>query len=106
MIPYPAMQFIAPVFSPQVSDPKAAVQAEFGRLVHAAIINSRFRQMLLTNPQCTIEKGYFGESFHFSNEMKEQINHIRVGTLEEFSSQVLQIVDAPSFAEMAVLHYQ
>jgi hypothetical protein len=89
-----------------VSNARASTQAELGRLIHAAIINTRFRQLLLANPMNIIDRGYLGESFHFPSEMKEQIRNVRAGNLEEFSSRMLQIVEAPSFSEMAVLHYR
>ena len=41
--------------SSAVYDPEAAVKAEFGRLIHAALINQRFRQKLLSNPLSSIE---------------------------------------------------
>lgn len=98
------MQLNTPVITVPNTDPLASTKAEFGRLVHAAIINPRFRQMLLTNPENTIDKGFYGESFHFASEIKEQIKHIQAGTLEEFSARVLEIVETPSIVEMAVLH--
>jgi hypothetical protein len=85
------------------NDPQTSLKAEFGRLIHAAIINTNFRQRLITNPVGTIDRGYFGESFHFPGEVKEQIRHIRAQNLEEFSSRILQIVETPSIAEIVVL---
>jgi hypothetical protein len=86
-------------------DPLAPTKAEFGRLIHAAIINSDFRNQLLTNPLTAIDKGYIGESFQFSSKIREQLRGIQAGTLEEFSSRVLEITETPSIVEMAVPHY-
>ncbi len=104
----PITQFLATesVVQGVVYDPNATVKAEFGRLIHAAIINRTFRDNLLANPARSIENGYCGESFQFPHELKERITLIQAGTLEEFSTQMLQVVDAPCLAEIPVLQYQ
>lgn len=89
-----------------VNNTRAGAQAELGRLIHAAVVNTHFRQLLLANPLNMIDRGYLGESFHFPSEMKEQIRELQAGNLEEFSSRMLKIVEAPSFSEMAVLRYR
>lgn len=85
---------------------RASMQAELGRLIHAALINTRFRQSLLANPISTIEGGYLGEKFHFPRGVMDKMRHIRATNLEDFSSRMLQFVETPSSAEMAVLHYR
>jgi len=95
-----------PVFAGVVYDPNASVKAEFGRLIHAAIINRSFRESLLSNPERSIDNGYCGETFHFPVELKERISSIRVSSLEEFSAQVLQVVDAPCLTKLPVMQYQ
>lgn len=95
-----------PVFHPILYDPEAAVKAEFGRLIHAAIINPNFRKMLLSNPKLSIETGYCGESFQFSPELKNKITLIKAGTLEEFSTQLLEVVTSTNIPELAVANYQ
>ncbi len=104
----PITQFLSTesVVQGVVYDPNATVKAEFGRLIHAAIINRTFRENLLANPVRSIENGYCGESFQFPREFKERITLIKAGSLEEFSNQMLQVVDAPSLAEIPVLQYQ
>jgi hypothetical protein len=105
MTPVLDFRMSLPVTQTPVNTPQASMKAEFGRLIHAAIINKNFRQLLLTNPVNTIDRGYFGESFHFPGEVKEKMRHIRAENLEEFSSRILQIIETPSVAEIAVLHY-
>jgi hypothetical protein len=87
-------------------DPQAAVKAEFGRLIHAALINQRFRQKLLSNPISSIEDGYCGESFHFPPELKEQIQLIHADSLESFSMQLLQTFNSTRVPERVMLRYQ
>ena len=89
----------------QHNDPLTGTKAEFGRLIHAAIINPRFRIQLLSNPLSAVDKGYLGESFQFSGKVREQLSGIQADTLEEFSSRVLEIIETPSLVEMAVPHY-
>jgi hypothetical protein len=94
------------VFSHGAYDPQAAVKAEFSRLIHAALINKRFREMLLVNPLLAIETGYCGESFHFPSELKERIQHIHAETLEVFSAELIQTIDTPSISTQTIYHYR
>lgn len=106
MTPIPVFSFSSPTPQAPKYDSDAALKAEFSRLIHAAIISSHFRDSLLQNPVLTIENGYLGESFQFSSEVKDRIKMIRAGSLEEFSSQVMRVVNTQNISEMAVLHYQ
>jgi hypothetical protein len=106
MTPIPVFSFTSPAPSAVKYDPDAAVKGEFGRLIHAAIINTRFRETLLMNPVCAIEAGYMGESFQFSSDLKDRIGLIKAGTLEDFSTQIMRVVNTSSVSEMAVLQYQ
>jgi hypothetical protein len=105
MTPYSVFQFSSPAPTTPKYDPDAIVKKEFGRIIHAAIINSRFRETLLKNPVFAIENGYLGECFQLSSELKERIQLIQAGTLEEFSSQILSISNPSKIQEMAMLQY-
>ncbi len=70
-----------------------SVQLECSRLIHAAIISKNFRQMLLQNPVKSVETGYCGEKFYFTREEKARIKLIRAATLEEFASQLVQVIE-------------
>jgi hypothetical protein len=93
------------LISAPIYDPEAAIKAEFGRLIHAALINRSFREKLLFNPLRSIEDGYCGESFHFPSELKERIQLIHAESLESFSMQLLQTISSPRVPERAVLHH-
>jgi hypothetical protein len=67
---------------------------ECGRLIHAAVISRRFQKLLLTNPIKTIEEGYCGEKFAFTQAEKQRIRHIRASNLAEFSSQLMQTIES------------
>ena len=84
-------------------DPDDSAKRECSRLIHAAIVNKRFREMLLANPIKSIETGYSGEYFRFSREEKERIKHIQARSLEEFALQLTQVVESPIVSEMAYI---
>jgi len=101
------------VFSPAGSNPAAplldsqeTIKAEFGRLIHAAIINKSFQKTLLSNPNRAIEDGFFGESFQIPGSLKEQIKMMRSKSLAEFSRQVLSMLEDMKQVEVSVSHYQ
>lgn len=96
----------APIIHPKSYNPDAALEAEFGRLIHAAIISPSFKRQLLSNPALSIEQGYCGESFHFPKEIKSRINSIRAGSLEDFSTKLLQVSTASRIKESALASYQ
>lgn len=78
-------------------------QLEFSRLMTAAVVNERFRKMLLRNPGLALASGYGGESFHLANEEKDRVASIRATSLADFANQLAQIQDSlatviPSYA--------
>lgn len=93
-------------YSTTTNDPQSAIYHEFGRLIHAAVINRGFCEMLLANPIQSIERGYKGETFQFSKEIKDRITGIQAASLEEFSAELLRIVNSPVVREVAIAHYQ
>lgn len=84
-------------------DPDDSFKRECSRLIHAAVINKRFCEMLLANPVKSIETGYSGECFSFSREAKERIKRIQARSLEEFALQLVQGVERPVVSEMAYI---
>jgi hypothetical protein len=77
-------------------------QTEVSRLLTAAVINQKFRYLLLTNPADAIDRGYQGEPFRLEREEKERILAIRAGTLADFARQLTDEFDfsypAPTLA--------
>jgi hypothetical protein len=61
---------------------------ELSRLLTAAVVNQRFRQLLLTNPETALASGYNGESFSLANEEKDLILSIRAKSLADFAAQL------------------
>lgn len=84
-----------------IRDNKPDVRAECSRLLHAAVINKRFRESLLSNPLASIEAGYCGEKFQFTREQKERMNDIRATSLEDFAAQLMHVIERPVVCEYA-----
>lgn len=61
---------------------------ELSRLLTAAVINMRFRNLLLSSPQKALESGYNGESFRLAAEDKSQIISIQALSLADFATQL------------------
>lgn len=84
-------------------EPENSSKRECNRLICAAVVNKRFRDMLLANPVKSIEAGYSGEHFSFSRDEKERIRQIQAHSLEEFAFQLMQVVEKPVISEMAYI---
>lgn len=95
------MEHIEPNFPTIRPDPNESVRMECGRLIHAAVINRRFQDMLLTNPIKSIEDGFCGEKFAFTWEEKQRIKLIRANNLADFSNQLMQAVEYPPVIAVA-----
>lgn len=71
----------------------ASRQNEYSRILTAAVINSHFRQLLLSNPGMAISSGFGGEDFHLPKEEKSRVASIHASSLEDFASQLTQSLD-------------
>jgi hypothetical protein len=58
------------------------------RLITAAVINHKFRTLLLTDPSQAVEGGYRGECFNLHPEEKKLVLSIRASSLKEFAAQL------------------
>jgi len=66
----------------------------YSRLIAAAVVNPRFCQHLLENPDKALETGYGGERFYLPTEVRAKVAAIRALTLTDFARQLVQIQDA------------
>jgi hypothetical protein len=64
------------------------VEPEISRILTAAVINSQFRQMLLSNPGQAVETGYAGQQFSLAREDKKCLGSIRATSLADFAFQL------------------
>lgn len=63
-------------------------EREYSRILTAAVVNEKFRKLLLTNPGVAIKNGFGGEAFHLGTDEANRIAAIRVSTLAEFARQM------------------
>jgi hypothetical protein len=73
----------------------ASFEKESSRLLTAAVVNRRFRQMLLTDPERALASGYGGEAFYMRTDERESVSRIRASSLEDFARQLNQIKEVP-----------
>ncbi len=70
--------------------------SEINRLLTAAVVSRRFRQLLLTHPAAALTAGYRGESFHLNADEMRQVMAIRASSLQDFSQQLLRGAETES----------
>lgn len=63
---------------------------ELSRLVVAAVVSQRFRQLLLSDAGEAISKGYNGEKFILERHEREFILSIRADSLSDFAMQLVR----------------
>jgi len=68
-----------------------SASSEYSRILSAAVINSKFREMLLTDPLKAVSCGYSGEQFELDREDKNRLATIRATSLADFAAQLSQI---------------
>jgi len=64
---------------------------EFSRILSAAVINQKFRDLLLNDPDRAVSRGYNGESFNLSSKEKKELSSLKGLSLADFASQLAQI---------------
>ncbi|MDK2981607.1 MAG: hypothetical protein PWQ55_1954 [Chloroflexota bacterium] len=67
------------------------VSSEYSRILSAAVINSKFREMLLSDPVKAVSSGYSGEKFDLDREDQNRLATIRATSLAEFASRLSEI---------------
>lgn len=73
-------------------------EREYSRILTAAVVNEKFRRLLLANPGMAIKKGFGGEAFHLNAEETRRIAAIRVSTLAEFARQMNAVSSRPALS--------
>jgi len=63
--------------------------SEVNRLLAAAVVNKKFRQLLLNDPVRALETGYQGEKFTFSRGDHDLIVSIQAKSLAELAGQLI-----------------
>jgi hypothetical protein len=57
-------------------------------LISAAVVSTKFRTLLLTDPANAMDSGYCGQSFSLKPEEKEKILSIHATSLTDFARQL------------------
>ena len=63
---------------------------ELSRLLTAATVSKKFRQLLLTNPRQALESGYNGEVFDLDAQVLAKVLSIQALSLVEFAQQLIE----------------
>lgn len=103
MRPLPQLENVSTEYKPAALNQNDELKAEFGRLLHAAVVNKHFRDKLLNDPIDCIQAGYCGESFNFPFELINSIKMINAKSIEEFANHVLKMMNVPIRKEASVL---
>jgi hypothetical protein len=68
-------------------------RAELSRLMAAAVINPKFCDLLLKDPDTAIRNGFQGEEFNFSDGERDLILSIRSNSLTDLANQLSRTFD-------------
>ncbi len=69
------------------------IEREYSRIMTAAVVNTKFRKLLLSNPRLALKTGYGGEAFNLASEDSERISSIKASSLPDFARQMnLQVL--------------
>ena len=69
---------------------KPANDTVYSRIISAAVINERFCNLLLKDPEKAITGGYSGETFELNMEDKQILSSIRASSLSDFALKLVQ----------------
>ena len=61
------------------------------RVLSAAVVSKRFRQILLSDPRRAIASGYAGETFHMDDREIDWMSSIRAENLAEFARRMNEV---------------
>ncbi len=75
---------------PAIEMKRTTDNRELNRLLSAAIVSTGFRNLLMTNPEGAIAKGYMGEKFHLSDEEYAWLMSVEASDLTSFAAQLLE----------------
>ena len=63
-------------------------EGSLSRLLAAAVINKKFRNLLLTHPEEALQRGFQGEKFQLSGRDRRRVLAIRARDLADFALQL------------------
>jgi len=66
-------------------------EREYSRILSAAVVNEKFRKLLLANPEMAIRTGFGGEAFHLAKDEADRLSTIHAASLADFAAQMNSI---------------
>ncbi len=78
----PELQISGQLDYPQSDD-------ELNRLLCAAVVSKRFRNVLISNPEIAVSSGYQGESFNLSEEDRSWLYSMRPANLVDLAANIV-----------------
>ena len=63
-------------------------EKEYSRILTAAVVNEKFRKLLLSDPEMAVRMGFGGEAFHLDHADTRRLASIRATSLAEFARQM------------------
>lgn len=64
---------------------------ELNKLLAAAVVNKKFRDLLLTDPKAALNNGYNGETFQLREEDQRLVLSIQAESLAEFAAHFVKL---------------
>jgi hypothetical protein len=85
-------------YQPTVNIEHTSNNHELNRLLSAAIVSTGFRNLLITDPEGAIAKGYMGEKFDLTNDEYRWLMSVQATDLASFATQLLEFQNIRSSA--------
>jgi len=64
---------------------------EYSRILTAAVINRKFRDMLLKDPDAAVSRGFNGEKFNLSSREKNELSSLKGLSLSDFATGLARL---------------
>lgn len=74
---------------PEKKQARPRTSASISRLMAAAVINARFRNLLLSHPEKALQEGFQGEDFNLDRAERKLILSIQAVDLADFAVQLM-----------------
>lgn len=75
--------------NPENTQARARTSSSISRLMAAAVINARFRNLLLSRPEQALREGFQGEDFNLDRTERKLILSIQAVDLADFAVQLM-----------------
>jgi len=82
-------------FIPSTTHSGNNTAGNLSRLLSAAVINRGFRDLLLTQPEEALQRGYLGEKFNLNREELRRVISIQARDLADFARQLSTAGEKP-----------